>query len=419
MNNQLPNLIFFLSLICLFIISCSERNRSNPFDSGNTLSPPIELIINPHNNSARLSWIVKNVTDFIGFRLYRAVDNENYVLYKEFGPDITHIADSSLVYYHWYRYRISIMGHSHETRPSNTVNILCGPGNIWILSRYGYSIREMSYDLLHTKQKFLTSYPAINWNWNEVTSDIWMAHAQFRYISKLNLTIGQEDFFFQNGFQRPIDIKFDNQMHRINVLDPVSKKILMVRETTIEDTISLENDQFFKILVTPQSETITIDTHSVCIFNSLGNLDSKLVLQSGFKGADIILDSTNLHILSANDKQKKSRIAVYDLGSHTYTEMEISGTFNIIRKLSPKNYYWVAEILDNNSSRGVKLSRDGIRLLELASLSYFIDDLNINPYDESVILLQNYVNNLILYDSTGMMLSSNNQIYDPVKIFIQ
>ena len=419
MSNRLPNLLLFLSLIYLFATNCSERDRSNPFDPGSTISSPIELIINPHNNTTRLSWIVKNVTDFVGFRLYRALDNENYVLYKEFGLDISHFVDSSLVYYHWYHYRISIMGQSHETPPSNTVRMLCGPGDIWILTRYGYSIREMSYDLLHTKQLFSTIYPAISWDWNRDESEIWMAHAQFRYISKFNLIIGAEDYFYQDGLQRPVDIKWDNQLNRINVLDPVSKRIIMVREQTIEDTVTLENDQFFKILITPQSETITIDTHSVCIFNSMGNLDSRIYLQAGFEGGDIILDGSNVHILSVNYEQKKSRIGVYDLSSHNFSEVEISGKFNIFRKHSQKHYYWVSEILDNNSSRGVKLSSDGIRLLELASLSYFIDDLRINPYDESVILLQNYANNIILYDSTGTMLSSNNQIYDPVKIYIQ
>lgn len=79
----------------------------------------------------------------------------------------------------------------------------------------------------------------------------------------------------------------------------------------------------------------------------------------------------------------------------------------------------MAENIDYESSRAVKLSLDGVRLLELSGLSKLINDIKINPYDNSIVLLQRYMNRIVLYDSTGQQLSSNTQLYDPIKVYIQ
>ena len=96
--------LFFI--IAGIIIQCSNRDRSNPFDPGVNISPPIDLFIQPTNNLAHLSWQVNNVTGYQGFRLYRAVDNDTFELFKELSPDMKSFIDSTLSYYHWYQYQI-------------------------------------------------------------------------------------------------------------------------------------------------------------------------------------------------------------------------------------------------------------------------------------------------------------------------
>ena len=91
----------------------------------------------------------------------------------------------------------------------------------------------------------------------------------------------------------------------------------------------------------------------------------------------------------------------------------------LLYKPNNRNYLWMAENINYESSRGVKLSLDGIRLLELSNLENLIDDIKINPHDQSIIVLQRIENNIVLFDSTGQQLSSNNQIYDPIKVYIQ
>ena len=409
--------LFFI--IAGIIIQCSNRDRSNPFDPGVNISPPIDLFIQPTNNLAHLNWQVNDVTGYQGFRLYRAVDNDTFELFKELSPDMKSFIDSTLSYYHWYQYQISIMGFSQETSPSNTVKMLAGPGTVWILSRYGSSIREISYDLQHVNRIIYTNYPPINWDWSSGESEIWMAHAQYRYISRMNLTMGYEDYFFQNDFQRPIDVKWDNNRNLVCVLDPNTQKIYTVNNQSVEDTIALPNDHVFKILLSPQSEVVTIDSHEVRIYTDSGNILTSLAFQTSFTGQDMTIEENSLFILSVDPQQNKSALTIYDIINTTSSRSEIQGIFNIICKPVNKNYLWMAENIDYESSRAVKLSLDGVRLLELSGLSKLINDIKINPYDNSIVLLQRYMNRIVLYDSTGQQLSSNTQLYDPIKVYIQ
>ena len=61
-------------IFCLLglLLSCSERNRQNPFDPGGNLESPLELSIAPQNTAVRLNWILLKEIDFIGFNLYRS-----------------------------------------------------------------------------------------------------------------------------------------------------------------------------------------------------------------------------------------------------------------------------------------------------------------------------------------------------------
>jgi len=419
MDFQFPKFVTFIFIIAVIFIQCTSRDRSNPFDPGVNSSPPIDLFIQPTNNSAHLSWQVNDVTDYQGFRLYRAVDNDTFELFRELSPDMKSFIDSTLSYYHWYQYQISIMGFSQETPLSNTVEMLAGPGTVWILSRYGSSIREISYDLQHVNRIIYTNYPPINWDWNSGESEIWMAHAQYRYISRMNLTIGHEDYFFQNGLQRPMDVKWDSNRNLVCVLDPNAKTIYSINNQSVEDTIALQNEHVFKILISPQSEVITIDSHAVRIYSDSGNILSSLEFQTSFTGQDMTIEGNSLFILSVDPQQHKSAIIKYEIISTDSNRSEIQGIFNIICKPATKNYLWMAENIDYQSSRAVKLSLDGVRLLELASLSELINDIKINPYDESIVLLQRYMNRIVLYDSTGQQLSSNTQYYDPIKVYIE
>lgn len=413
---------FYLTTACLIYINffyCTERNRLNPFDPDGKINSPIQLSISPNDRSVKLSWTIQNITDFKGFRLYRARDDDNFYLLAELSPQTRSYSDSLLDYYHWYQYRISILGYQNESRPSQPVRFFPGPGKVWLLTRYGYSIRQLSYDLLHSLKVYNTNYPPISWDLDIGNDKIWLAHAQYRYISKLNISLGYEDFFLQNNFLQPMDIKLDSNSDRVIVLDSRRQSIFLLENQAVQDSIALDYDNYFKMVVTNNSEIIVMNDNSVSIFNADGDSVAKINFESGFTGRDIMLENSLLYILISNSVSNQSKIITYDRSNQQSVQLNLTGNYILFDKPVNKNYLYLGEVITSNSARLVKLSMEGNRLLELPVLTGYIDDIAINQNDNSMIVLQRYENNLVLYDSLGQIISTNNQIYDPIKITVQ
>ncbi len=403
----------------ILILSCFERERLNPFDSEGNVQSPVDLVIQSEGHSAHLSWTVKNISDYRGFRLYRSEDNQPSILYREFTASVSSFTDSSLAYYRWYQYRMSVLGYEQESPLSKAVRIYPGPGKIWILTRYGYSIKELPYDLQQINNIFNINYPPINWDWDLVNRYIWLAFAQYRYISRFDLSLGYEDLLIQDDFQRPQDIQWDHNLQQVVVLDPDKQAIYFLEQGAVIDSISLGQGDFFRIRVFRSSQLAALRDSAALIFDASRNATDTLNFPPGFLGQDICFGEGMLYLLSSNLEGRESEIIRYQVEQHTEERMTITGAFRQIRKPVAREYYCLGEILDANSCRVVKLSADGQRLLELPVLTGTVDDLQINPYDHSIIVVQRYQDNVVLYDSTGVKISDNTQIYDPIKAFIE
>ncbi len=404
----------------LFICRCSDRQKENLFDPGSQTPPSINFTITPLEVTAILKWSVNDIRDFDGFRLYRSLDNDkNFTLYKELTATTTSFTDTALSQNRWYYYRLTLVGGNIESLPSQAVKILPGPGKIWILSRYGYNVKQISYDLLHTINTYNTNYPPANWDWDQLNNEVWLAHAQYRLISRLNLNIGYEDFFFQNDFQRPVDIKLDQQNNNIIILDSGNGEVYFLHIETITDSIKLDNTDFFKLNIISQSKIAVLGKYGTTLFNSTGSVFKTFSFDSGYVGQDMNYQDNTLFILATDFITARSQVFSYDPLSNQQNQITVEGNYTLLRKPVGRNYFWMGEFLTSNSCRAVQLSLSGDRQLELPNLSGSVDDIGINPYDHSLILVQRYSDNIVLYDSSGTRLSNNNQIYDPIKVYIE
>jgi hypothetical protein len=420
--NKLITFLFqtLIIILALLVDSCTERTKENPFDPNSNTTPSINFTIKPSDDKAYLEWEVHDISDFDGLRLYRSVqNNNNFSLYKEFPPEATSFTDTALSRNTWYFYYLTLVGGSAESLPSPTVKILPGPGKIWILSRYGYNIRQLSYDLLHIIHTYNTNYPPINWDWDQSHNEIWLAHAQYRTISRLNLNIGHEDFFLENDFREPVDIKIDHQNDRIDVLDSKNRNIYFLQNNLITDSTSLDTADYFKICLLPQSRIAALSRYRAILLNSSGNIYRTFIFDSSYTGQDLYYDHNTLYILATNFNISHSRIISYESSSNQEDLIAVEGRYTILRKPSDKNYLWLGESLTSNSCRAVQLSLSGSRQLVLQNLSGNLDDIAVNPYDRSIVLVQRYSGNIILFDSTGELVSHFNQLYDPIKVFIE
>jgi hypothetical protein len=414
----LNHLIVIFILLFILMTSCKERKRDNPFDPGGDLESPISIELHPNSRLVKLTWSVENLTDFVGFRIYKSVNDSNqFELLQELSATQREYTDSTVQYYNWYYYRISVLGIHAESTPSPSKCTYLGPGNTCILSRYGYAIHEYSYDLKYRLNLYNTQYPPINWDWNLAEKQIWLANAQFRSISRLDISLGYVDFIYDEGLQRPIDICWNSDLVKLYILDEEKDKIFTLDGTTLSDTINLPGKNFLKMILVNNSRIITIDSTRAVIYASGTDSVSIINFSTGMIGQDIISEDNNIYILTSDVNTGTSVITNYSFITNEFQYTNCDGYFRILRKPLNQEYFWLGEQINVDTYRCVKLSQNGQRLLELSTFES-IDDIQINPHDYSIIIAQRYQNKIILFNENGLKISENRNIYDPIKVFI-
>ena len=410
-------IILILGILPLLFWKCAERERINPFDPGANVPPPLQIQLLPGETDVLLQWNVQGITDYTGFRVYRAVnDTTNFSLLAELPPSQKEYRDENIQQYNWYFYRVTVLGKGTESMPSNLEKTYPGPGTTWILSRYGYSVQQLSYDLQHRLNIYNTQYPPVSWAWDLSGKAIWLTFAQYRYVSRLNLDSGWEDFFFQNGLKRPTDLQWDEVNESLYILDQDLHMILKMHNEAITDSLFLLDQNYIRLVLAPSRQIWVLGEENVLAFREDGNMLTSIPLPPKFAGMDMIASGDSIFILCADPSAFSSRIIIYNENTNMADTLALSGLFTLLRKPAGKNYYWLAEYLGSNKYQAVKLSLTGERLLSVSGMEN-IYDIGINRKDESVVLVQRYQDTISLYNSLGNHIAESNKIYDPIRAF--
>lgn len=407
----------FITFIYLF--GCAERERTNPFDPKGSPYAPVEVDIKPQGHKAILSWRVQNITGYTGFRVYRAIDDTSrFEIMAELPPERTTFTDSALQYSHWYYYYITVLGKGPESKPSNIVKTFPGPGQTWILTRYGSSIHQVSYDLQHQFEIYNLHTPPISWDWDLAQNYVWLAHAQFRGVSRLNLEKGYQDFIFETNLKFPVDVKWDAGEKKVYALDSDRQMIFILQDLILTDSLLLPDGNYSQIEITADSRVWVMGNSSVIVFTTDGDPLTQISFSEGQQCKHIIHQANSVYLLTTDADRQMSKIFIYHEAGNSGDTLSLNGEFTILSKAKNRNYFWAAQRLGKNTYRLVKLSVTGERLLELSPVGQIVD-IGINPADESVIAVQRFEDTITLYNRQGNNVSSISGIYDPIKVFIR
>ncbi len=425
-HNIFRNPVRALGLLLLFLIGiffllggCSERERKNPFDPGSRFKVPIQLSLTVEEGQVTLSWSVQEVKDYVGFRLYRGVDDSSHMeLWQELPASRKTFTDTSISYYHWYYYQVSVLGHGVESAPSAMQKTYPGPGTPYILSRYGYSLYQLSYDLLHTTVRYNIQLAPKSWAWDFNRRTIWLATAQFGTVSRLRLDVGQEDLFLDEPFRRPEDLSYDEEQNRLVVLDSRKSMVYLLENALTTDSILLPDADWSKVQIGWQHTIWVLGKHRALVFNALGDSLFHFIFETDQEGMDLFFQNNQMYVLTSNVDMETSYLYRFAENQSTPQFLELSGVFFIVRQAAADSNYWMGEYMVGGNYRAVKLSPQGRRLLEISSLRS-LADIAINPVDGSIVLAQRYEDAVSLYTSNGQHIATRTEIYDPVKVLIQ
>lgn len=423
-------LLALTTIFPLLLLHCIERPRDNPFDPTNNQSP-VTLNLKPLSDHVTLNWsFSQEVTDYQGFRLYRAVSSpDTFNLLADIPAGQFSYKDTSTARGRWYYYKVSVVGRDQESPPSNTRKTYLGQGEYWILTEDGNVLQKISYDLINTLFNRTLYLRASEWSVAMEDSAIWLKYPQYtKSFSEFSMNSGQETLYNSDILKTPVDIEFNPNNEQTYILDPGNASIVVFRNDLVIDQIPLGSAaDYTRFKYQRLLNQLFILGNSQLLIISLDNNQypsSAVEFPAGYEGKDLELAGNKAYILTASENEQKS--IIYTITSNFVVEdtLSLSGVFYRLCYDDQNQWFYAAEEISGGADKVVQLSAEGNRQLQLTGFVY-VEQIAVNPYDQTMIVVD-YGNSLVsLYDKAGNFISSSRDfegrkyLYNPGRIYIE
>jgi DNA-binding beta-propeller fold protein YncE len=425
-----PALFLIFILLPILFTQCLERERDNPFDPINNQTP-LSLQLKPGNLRISLNWnFTRPITDYQGFRLYRAVGTtENFTLFSQLPGNQFAFVDTSISAGQWYYYKVSVLGDDVESLPSNTSKTYLGPGEYWVLSEDGYVLKKISYDLINTIFSRDLYLRTTDWSVAIEDSAIWLSYPQYtKSISKFSMTSGQEELHYPEGLQGAIDVAYNPLSNVIYILDRSNASILVYSGNSVVGQIPINSEaRHYRIKYFQRLNKLFVLGESQLLVISVDNNQypgETLDFPPGYTGLDFDFANAKAYVLIASESGQQS--AIYTINDQSAVEdtLQLNGIFYRMCVDDLNSWFYAAEDVSSGNDKVLQLSYSGNRQIELTGFK-FVEQIAVNPYDRSIIVVD-YSNNLLsLYDVEGNFISSSEDfegrkyLSHPFRVFVE
>jgi hypothetical protein len=421
---------FVLTLLPLLFTDCLERARDNPFDPVNNQTP-LSLELTPGNVRITLNWnFTRPITDYQGFRLYRAVGTpENFSLFAQLPSTQFAFADTTINPGQWYYYKVSVVGDDLESSPSNICKAYLGTGKYWVLSEDGYVLKRISYDLINTLFSRDLYLKTTDWSVAIRDSAIWLSYPQYtKSISEFSMISGQENLYYPDGLQAAVDVEYNPISRVVYILDHSNSSILVYNRSSVVSQIAIDPSVRFKRLKYYQrlNQLFVLGETKLLIISVQNNQypTESIDFPAGYTGLDFDFTNAKAYVLIASESGSQS--AIYTINDQSAVEdtLNLNGIFYRMCVDDLNNWFYVAEDVTGGDDRVMQLSYSGNRQVQLPGFK-FVEQIAVNPYDRSTIIVD-YSNNLLsLYDKEGNFISSSQTfegqkyLFQPFRVYIE
>lgn len=413
----------FLIACVIFIGSCSDRRKDNPFDPEGT--QPVGLEITGFENHILLSWNSPDVDGYSGFNLYRSESGESNsftILASSIPSDQRSYRDTDIKQGGRYHYYITIVGQGVESKPSAVVSSVPGPGYNWIVDGSGFEILKFSYDMQTSLLRFYTSMRPEDMAVSKAKNRGLILFPYFGIIHEINLVDGKIGTIIE-GIAHPYAIEFDQQSGLFWVVDSSGFLYRIDDSDLVPQLISDVFSKPISITLAPQAGFLYISDISAqkvfqlnrdgTIINTISEINgSRLDIPIKFIHDEIydrywLLESTGsmtyIYTKSTDDAHySKIEIPV------RVSDMEISTTEESV---------YLAEINGINSSV-LQLYPDGSRQIAVTGF-YNPLDIEVNKYDASLIISDTGNGVIWHYDQEAWFIGRFTNLYLPGKATVE
>jgi hypothetical protein len=419
--------LLLLIFILTFIYFCSERQRTNPFDSNyNRNIMPMFLSLIPVENCNQLSWDDPLFVDYSGFNIFRKLETDTaFQLLKNLPRGYSSCCDSAIKYGLEHNYYFTITGEGSESKPSAIKSTIPGPGYNWIVDKWGYQIFKTSYD---------TRYLVLRENKMSPPQD--MAIAKEFNLALITFTSG-------NAIEM-IDLstgELINQLYNISIpykacYDSIDDYFWVVDSSGSIykiSPVSFSVELIDNTLIHPIEISIAEQAGLIHIVD----FGAKKILQYNREGNLLeIIDKIDSSPLQGPEKfiydEQRGRSWFSDGNGqkdYIYTKLPSENKFQCIDSLSNAGDFELDPTEDAillislnpdeiNNSFIMQLYANGDRQTCISDLIYPLD-ISINMYDQSILVADSYCGRVLHYTENFRLLGFSNFYNFPIKILIE
>ncbi len=428
-NFTLPlQLIIILICVLLLLFSCSKRERSNPFENQDP-GEFIELSLKPTSNYVELTWqLTQDVGTVNGFRIYRSVNSPgNFNVIAQVGGANRTFRDVAIQIGNRYYYKITAVGSSLESAPSNILNTLIGPGSWWVLTTDNQNVKLLSYDLQHILKNYRTEFLSNVWappTGND--SLFWLSTPPFiKSVVSLNRYNGRETFFFYDSLAKVDDLSYNSSEKQLLVLDANRKKLMAIVNNIFEGSIKLNpafsyrkikhnNDASLLFLISSAGVELYSTNSSLPVYENI------FEFETGFSGQDAAIVGSTTYILTSS--QASSTIYQFN-GANLLRILQIEGRYNHIAAIDQQTFL-LSEFIEIGDDALVKMDINGTILFRKVEFG-LVAAIGYNPHDETIVVADYSKNLVTLYDNAGNQISESRNhtgssiLREPLQLFFE
>jgi hypothetical protein len=409
-------------IILLILISCSERERDNPFDPTGDL--PVDIRVRSIDKTVALSWNSPDIVDYTGFNIYRKADAveqsfSQIATLSRFTRDYT---DTTISFGTTYTYYIRLASGSLESRPSESVTVTPGPGFNWIVDETSFQVRKLSYDLSYTFLAYDT-YPGMPTDMaisTELATGVILFN-RFSKVQEIDLSANLKGEYKQIKY--PYAVGYDPVGTLFWIVDSSGYLYTLNTQSNAVRIISQSLSNPIAIDIAPEMNLISVvdaGSREILQFNRSGTMVDKITSVNGrlLEGPyRYVIDERHDRCWLVDGNSIIDYIYTKDLDDNEFFLADSAlNAGDIEVSLSSEEAWYVS--FNRSESVVLQLSATGTRQLELA---YFFNpfDILVNPYDGSLLVVDSWNGRIAHYNGSNALIGEVDNLIFPVKVVVQ
>ncbi len=377
--------IFPKLVLLILLLSCTDRERSNPLDLKNpeTLGRPTGLTVISIQDTIFLNWDIIELSDLTGYQIYRGSDTSTEPVLHAFvsAPSNT-FKDFTVVFDIEYDYQISAVGDNFESSRSDFAKITPGPTFNWVTENGNQQIAKLTHDSRHLIHRTGRFSAIVDIEPNPRTGEVWVLNNFIGIEGNLKKVTseGRVDERFIT-FESPTDAALNYDLNEIWVTDPQQSSVTKLDSSG--NTIFTIHEFKIPTLVAVDQRNgncWVADNETNSVSRVLSN--GTQMLKSGVR-----FDSITAMDLNSEDGSvwlvDETRIVKINQNGDFLLEIKAPLTFPgkiAINKNSGE--LWA---INDNPAGLYKFSPTGEMLLDV-TVSFSPDNISVNLYDNSVLV---------------------------------